>query len=291
VNKAVVEQLIKAMPSTDGAGVKLLRALHGPSMQRRLDPWLMLDYFSSDKPDDYLAGFPDHPHRGFETITIMLEGRMLHRDSRGNQGLLEPGDVQWMRAARGIVHSEMPQQVSGRLAGFQLWLNLPASHKMSEAQWRDIDASLIPRWEHPKGHFLRLIAGELPKQLDQFRCVDDHSIGPLEQSLSEPMILHGEFVSALQADEALEISISQDHNAFIYMIHDGLIINQQAVPGACMAVLSRQSDRLRLYGQGAFLLVSGRPINEPIAQMGPFVMNTRAELIQAVEDYQQGRLA
>ena len=286
----MIEQVIQGVPSTDGAGVKLLRVLHGPQMQRRLDPWLMLDYFSSDVPDDYLAGFPDHPHRGFETITIMLEGRMLHRDSRGNEGLLQAGDVQWMSAARGIVHSEMPQQAHGRLAGFQLWLNLPASHKMQDPQWRDINASLMPRWEDGNGGFLRLIAGNLPTQLGEFSCVTAHLPGPLEQKLSDPVIIHGELSVNQQTSGSLELPVSKGHNAFIYMIKDGLMIGEQALPGSSMAVLSPQTDCLDLRGKGAFLYVSAKPIGEPIAQMGPFVMNTRQELMQAVEDYQSGRL-
>ncbi|MBU6285272.1 MAG: pirin family protein [Betaproteobacteria bacterium] len=290
MTKQIVEQIIIGVPSTDGAGVKLLRVLHGPAMQRRLDPWLMLDYFSSDVPEDYLAGFPDHPHRGFETITIMLEGRMLHRDSRGNQGLLQAGDVQWMSAARGIVHSEMPQQEAGRLAGFQLWLNLPASHKMQDARWQDIKASSIPRWEDGRSGFLRLIAGHLPHQLGAFTCVSAHQQGPLEQHLSFPMIIHGELGSPQPGDGSLEIPVSKGHHAFIYMINDGLTVDHQKVAGGAMAVISPQVDRLTVGGHGAFLYASAKPIGEPIAQMGPFVMNTQEELMQALEDYQRGRL-
>ncbi|NBQ09273.1 MAG: pirin family protein [Betaproteobacteria bacterium] len=285
-----VEQIVQGVASTDGAGVKLLRVLHGASMQRRLDPWLMLDYFSSDQPDDYLAGFPDHPHRGFETITIMLEGRMLHRDSRGNEGLLEAGDVQWMRAARGIVHSEMPQQTQGRLAGFQLWLNLPASHKMLEPCWRDIAAADIPRWEDSHGGYLRLIAGALPERLGELCCMSETTIGPLVQTLSKPLIVHGRIAAKRQGDCDLEIPVPRGHHALIYMIDDGLVIDEQALPAGSMAVLSNDGDGLRLAGAGSFLLVSGQPIGEPIVQMGPFVMNTREAVLQAVHDYQTGRL-
>ncbi|NCV59241.1 MAG: hypothetical protein EBW47_10685, partial [Betaproteobacteria bacterium] len=179
---------------------------------------------------------------------------------------------------------------AGRLAGFQLWLNLPASHKMQDARWQDIKASSIPRWEDGRSGFLRLIAGHLPHQLGAFTCVSAHQQGPLEQHLSFPMIIHGELGSPQPGDGSLEIPVSKGHHAFIYMINDGLTVDHQKVAGGAMAVISPQVDRLTVGGHGAFLYASAKPIGEPIAQMGPFVMNTREAVLQAVHDYQTGRL-
>jgi redox-sensitive bicupin YhaK (pirin superfamily) len=306
-----LEQRHPGTPTSDGAGVKLLRALHGTAMQRRLDPWLMLDYFASDQPNDYIAGFPDHPHRGFETITIMLEGRMLHRDSRGNQGLLEPGDVQWMSAARGLVHSEMPQQDNGRLAGYQLWINLPARHKMDEPRWQDIPSSRIPRLEDGTGGWIRLIAGSIPRhcfvphrpdeapgpsETPQAALAFTHATasaevtarmkGPLVQPLTSPVIVEGRLTP--QAD--LMLPLPGSHNAFIFALQEGLRVNAQALAAQTLGVLGNEGDHVRLSGEGRFLLAAARPLNEAIAQMGPFVMNTREELMQALHDYQSGRL-
>jgi len=306
-----LEQCHPGIPTSDGAGVKLLRVLHGAALQRRLDPWLMLDYFASDQPSDYLAGFPDHPHRGFETITIMLEGRMLHRDSRGNQGLLEPGDVQWMSAARGLVHSEMPQQHNGRLAGYQLWINLPARHKMDEPRWQDIPSSRIPRLEDGAGGWLRFIAGSVARDCLASHCpnpapslsrapqaardfthpaasaeVPARMEGPLVQPLTSPVIVEGRLTP--EADLVLPLPAS--HNALVFALQDGLRVNAQALAAHTLGVLGNDGDHVRVSGEGRFLLAAARPLNETIAQMGPFVMNSREELMQALHDYQSGRL-
>lgn len=291
-----LEQCYPGMPTSDGAGVKLLRVLHGAALQRRLDPWLMFDYFASDRADDYIAGFPDHPHRGFETITIMLEGRMLHRDSRGNQGVLEPGDVQWMSAARGLVHSEMPQQDRGKLAGYQLWINLPARHKMDEPRWQDIPASRIPRIEDGEGSHLRLIAGRIPPdcfgadrdsaQLREVRAQDAWLEGPLQQPLTEPILVEGH----LRPGSRLRLPLPASHHAMVFALADGLFVNRQRLAAQALGVLGNTGDHVCLSGEGGFLVAAGRPLHESIAQMGPFVMNTREELMQALHDYQSGAL-
>lgn len=316
-----IEERHPGVPTSDGAGVKLLRVVHGAAVQRRLDPWLMLDYFASDRPDDYIAGFPDHPHRGFETITIMLEGRMLHRDSRGNQGLLEPGDVQWMSAARGLVHSEMPQQSHGRLAGYQLWINLPARHKMDPPRWQDIPAHRIPRREDGAGGWVRLIAGTLPSQcfapaqpdgsgaLDPAGtlpvCAEEdapsaHSLAPADVGYRDCAPLEGPLVQPLTAPVLIEGCLSPHYhfllplppqvNAMVFALHAGVRVGEQALEAQTLAVLSNDGDHVRLSGQGRFLLAAAHPLRESIAQMGPFVMNTREELMQALHDYQSGAL-
>lgn len=275
-----VERLVVGQPTSDGAGVKLERVLTQP-LQRRLDPFLMLDHFSSDKPEDYGAGFPDHPHRGFETVTYMLQGRIRHRDSAGHEGLVGDGGVQWMTAGRGVIHSEMPEQRDGRMAGFQLWLNLPARDKMREPGYVDIQGPQVPQFEHD-GVTVRVIAGE------------SHGVaGAVQRAVTEPLYLD----LHLPAGAHFEQPLPATHNAFVYVYEGALRFDTgcQVLAGR-MAILANApgSDGVRLTASDAptrALLIAGKPLNEPIAQYGPFVMNTEAELVQAVRDFQAGRLA
>lgn len=275
-----VERLVVGQPTSDGAGVKLERVLTQP-LQRRLDPFLMLDHFSSDNPDDYGAGFPDHPHRGFETVTYMLQGRIRHRDSAGHEGLVGDGGVQWMTAGRGVIHSEMPEQRDGRMAGFQLWLNLPARDKLREPGYVDVQGPQVPQFERD-GVTVRVIAGE------------SHGVaGAVQRAVTEPLYLD----LHLPAGAHFEQPLAATHNAFVYVYQGALRFDTgcQVLSGR-MAILANTpgSDGVRLTAGDAptrALLIAGRPLNEPIAQYGPFVMNTEAELVQAVRDFQAGRLA
>jgi len=274
-----IERLVAGQATHDGAGVKLTRVLSQP-LQQRLDPFLMLDAFGSDHPGDYIAGFPDHPHRGFETVTYMIAGRMRHRDSAGHEGLLTNGGVQWMTAGRGVIHSELPEQEQGVMEGFQLWLNLPARDKMVPAWYRDFPAAEIPEVARD-GVSVRVIAG--------------HSLGvagAMQREHTEPLYLDLHFDPGARFEQPLP----SGHNAFVYVYRGALDIAGTAVPVQRMAVLANTpgSDGVVLVAGNVparALLIAGRPLNEPIAQYGPFVMNTRAELVQAVEDYQAGRLA
>ncbi|BBL72592.1 pirin family protein [Methylogaea oryzae] len=272
-----VERLVAGKAVTDGAGVKLTRVLTA-ELQTRLDPFLMLDEFRSDSPGDYIAGFPDHPHRGFETITYLLAGQMRHRDNAGHQGLLGPGGVQWMRAGRGIVHSEMPEQRDGLLHGFQLWLNLPARRKLSEPVYRDIAAEEIPQDETDAGAVVKVIAGDS-------RGVS----GPLQCPDTEPLILD----IALPAGAVHRQNLPPQYNGFLF-VHSGEVFagpDDQRVPARTLAVLTNgpRAVALRAEQEARLLLIAGRPLGEPIAQGGPFVMNTRAEVEQAFADYRNGR--
>ncbi len=279
-----VEQLVAGQPTQDGAGVRLTRVLHGPMMQRRLDPFLMLDAFGSDRPDDYIAGFPDHPHRGFETVTYMVAGRMRHRDSAGHEGLLTNGGVQWMTAGRGVIHSELPEQEEGVMEGFQLWLNLPGRDKMCAPWYQDFPAEQIPVWRGP-GLQVQVIAG---------RCGSGPGAveGAMQREATAPLYLD----IHLDTGARFEQPMPATHNAFVYVYRGELSIGERAVPVQRMALLANtpDSDGVRLQAGDAptrALLIAGRPLGEPIAQYGPFVMNSEAELRQAFRDYQSGRLA
>ncbi len=274
-----IEHIVQGIATSDGAGVKLRRYLTR-ELQQRLDPFLMLDAFRSDNPGDYIAGFPDHPHRGFETITYMLAGRMRHRDNTGNEGLLEAGDVQWMTAGRGIVHSEIPEQEQGLMDGFQLWLNLPAEDKLCAPGYRDIPADAIPLHSFGDSHHARVIAGHWAGVA-----------GAVTRPRTEPLILHLQLAAGVNEF----IDIPQGHNAFLFAIRGSATIGEvpRTLPARCMAILdnSDAAAGVRIASDEAveLLLVAGRPLRETIAQWGPFVMNTREQLMQAVEDYQQGR--
>ncbi len=275
-----VRHIVNGQPTTDGAGVDLVRIIGQPALAD-LDPFLLLDSFRSDNPDDYIAGFPPHPHRGFETVTYLLNGRMRHRDNAGNEGVIEPGGIQWMTAGRGIVHSEMPEQEDGLLEGFQLWINLPASHKMTIPAYQEFDATQIPL-ESRSGTRIRVITGSTSLG----------TVGPVSQPLTEPLYLDVE----LEAQNRFEESLPGGHNAFLFVICGELSLdddNDRAVRLGRdqLAVLGR-GDRVEVTGADArtrFLLIAGKPLGEPIARMGPFVMNTQAELQQAFSDYQSGK--
>jgi len=273
-----LERMIVGRATRDGAGVRLTRVLDGP-LQRRLDPFLMLDQFGSDDPDDYIAGFPDHPHRGFETVTYMIAGRMRHRDSAGHEGLLENGGVQWMTAGRGLIHSELPEQQQGRMEGFQLWLNLPARDKMCDPGYRDIASEQIPQFEQA-GVTVRVIAGE------------SHGVaGAVQRPVTAPLYLDLHFSPGALFAQALPA----EHNGFVYVYRGTLEVAGQPIAENRMAILANDpgSDGVLLKaGEQAAraLLIAGRPLAEPIAQYGPFVMLTQAQLMQAVEDVRAGRL-
>ena len=274
-----IERLVGGQFVMDGAGVRINRVLT-QQLQRRLDPFLMLDAFGSDKPGDYIAGFPEHPHRGFETITYMLKGSMRHRDSAGNEGLITDGGVQWMTAGRGVAHSEMPEQTEGLMQGFQLWLNLPARDKMMAPWYRDIPASELPRVVTPAGATVQVIAGQ------------SHGVtGAVTREATEALYLDVE----LPAGAVFEQPLPATHNAFFYVYAGEAEVDGASVAQSKMAIFdnSAGSDGVRITAKQAtrLILIAGRPLNEPIAQLGPFVMNTQAELTQAVEDFRAGLFA
>ena len=277
-----VERVVAGTPTSDGAGVKLTRVLT-QALQRRLDPFLMLDAFGSDDPDDYIAGFPDHPHRGFETVTYMIAGRMRHRDSAGHEGLLSNGGVQWMTAGRGVIHSELPEQEAGRMEGFQLWLNLPAKDKMRAPWYRDIQQDMIPEIV-VDGVTARLVAGRSHGV--------DGAMPPGEREATEPLYLDLHFEPGASFAQALPAG----HNAFVYVYRGAVAIGETEVASQRMAILANSagSDGVVLRAAGSeparALLIAGRPLAEPIAQYGPFVMNTNEEIFKAVEDFRAGRL-
>ena len=274
-----VERLVEGVPVSDGAGVKLLRVLTA-DLQRRLDPFLMLDEFRSDNPDDYLAGFPNHPHRGFETVTYMLAGRMRHRDNAGHEGLLTAGGVQWMTAGRGIVHSELPEQEDGLMHGFQLWVNLSARDKLTVPAYRDIPAEAIPSYTAVNGVAVKVIAGE-----------SDGVAGAVQREATAPLYLD----LALPPGAAHAVAIPPGHNAFVYVYQGWVELGQrgQRVEARQLAVLSNTPDAdsvlLRSTDGTRLLLIAGRPLHEPIVQWGPFVMNRREEIEAALADYRDGR--
>ena len=274
-----VERLVAGRATSDGAGVKLTRVLTH-ELQHRLDPFLMLDAFGSDEAADYIGGFPDHPHRGFETITYMIAGRMRHRDSAGHEGLLSNGGVQWMTAGRGIIHSELPEQEEGRMEGFQLWLNLPARDKMVPAWYRDIPSEAIPELR-AEDRTVRIIAGA-------------HAglQGAMQREHTEPLYLDVHLAPGARFEQPLPA----DHHGFVYVYRGSARLGETEVGVQRMAVLAQAPDSdgvvLQAGEAGArLLLIAGRPLREPIVQYGPFVMNTQQEVFQAVQDFQAGRLA
>ena len=284
ISSRAVARLVRGMPTSDGAGVKLTRVIGQPQLGE-LDPFLLLDEFGTDKAEDYIAGFPDHPHRGFETVTYMLDGRMRHRDNHGNEGVLVPGSVQWMTAGRGLVHSEMPEQQEGRMRGFQLWLNLPARDKMTAPRYQEFGPEKIPTVTRDPGVRIKVIAGTAGGVR-----------GPISQPATDPTYLDlslapgAEWVQPLNAQYA----------AFLYVFEGAVKVGigtaASLVRSQQLAVLG-EGDEVRITGaeNGAdgktarAILVAGRPLREPVAKYGPFVMNTREELQQAFQDYQSGR--
>jgi redox-sensitive bicupin YhaK (pirin superfamily) len=276
-----VSRIIKGMPATDGAGVELTRVIGQPELPM-LDPFLLLDSFRSDNPEDYIAGFPPHPHRGFETVTYMLAGRMRHKDNAGHEGVIGPGGIQWMTAGRGIVHSEMPEQEDGLLEGFQLWVNLPAAHKMDKAAYQEYPAEDIPVELRDGGIQVQVITGVTSRGTK----------GPVVQSLTDPLYLD----VRVPAGETFVEALPASHNAFFYVIHGPVSagnVDGQAVrlDRDELGVLTR-GDAIELQAgekEARFLLIAGKPLREPVARGGPFVMNTGAEIEQAFDDYKQGK--
>jgi redox-sensitive bicupin YhaK (pirin superfamily) len=279
-----VVRKVRGRAASDGAGVKLTRVVGGPDLPE-LDPFLLLDEFGTDRPEDYLAGFPDHPHRGFETVTYMLDGRMRHRDNHGNEGLLVPGGVQWMTAGRGLVHSEMPEQEAGRMRGFQLWVNLPGREKMTAPRYQEFAPERIPVARPAPGVEAKVVAGELPDG------AGGTVRGPIEQPATSPLYLD----VSIDAGTAWEHRLPEGHNAFAYVFEGEVSLGfgeeARAVAARELAVLGG-GDLLHVAAGaagGRLLLVAGRPLREPVARHGPFVMNTRQELMQAFVDFQEGR--
>ena len=279
-----VRRVVKGMPTSDGAGVKLRRVIGQPQLPD-LDPFLMLDEFGTDKAEDYIAGFPDHPHRGFETVTYMLDGRMRHRDNHGNEGVLVPGSVQWMTAGRGLVHSEMPEQQEGRMRGFQLWLNLPARDKMTQPKYQEFGPERIPTATPTAGVSAKVIAGRVAGV-----------VGPILQPATDPTYLD----LAIEPGVTFSEPLPAEYAAFLYVYEGTMSVGSG--PDAItvrtheLAVLD-EGTKVELTGVTAgadgksarAILVAGRPLREPVAKYGPFVMNTRDELQQAFIDFQSGK--
>ena len=270
-----IKQVIQGQPASDGAGVKLIRSL-GSADHLRLDPFLMLDAFSSENPDDYVAGFPSHPHRGFETVTYLLDGHMLHEDHLGNRGNLKSGAVQWMTAGRGIIHSEMPQQENGRMRGFQLWINLPAKEKMKPAGYRDVQPDEIPTVSFPGGK-IKIVAGTY-----------ESTKGPIQGGSTDPVYWDVQ----LDPGKTFSAGIPESHSAYVYPFEGSVEIADRALKTHQGGALgSGDTVEVKAGAEGArFLLLAAKPLKEPVVQYGPFVMNTRQEIEQAIRDYQAGEL-
>ena len=274
MSQRIVTKILKSQLTSDGAGVTLRRSI-GSQMLEELDPFLLLDNFGTDNPDDYIAGFPDHPHRGFETVTYMIKGRMRHSDNMGEKGLLKPGGVQWMTAGRGIIHSEMPEQSEGELSGFQLWVNLPASNKMCEPRYQDIDPEDVPTVNRENGTLIRIIAGAV-----------DGVEGPVNGIDIEPLFVD----VSLPGGGVYQQGLPAAHTSFIY-VFDGMVeVEDEPVVSDHLAILSA-GEHITVNSSigGRFILLAGRPFGEPIARYGPFVMNTKDEIRQAIDDFQNGR--
>ena len=270
-----VEKLVQGIQTSDGAGVRLTRVLT-QNLQKRLDPFLMLDAFRNENPDDYIGGFPDHPHRGFETVTYMLAGRMRHRDSAGNEGLLGPGGAQWMTAGSGLIHSELPEQEEGLMEGFQLWINLPAKNKMTAPFYRDIPAEAIPEYTTDQGVLVRVIAG-----------TSHHTAGAVQRPDTEPLYLDIQMPAGTRFCQPIDPGF----NAFTYTYRGVVSVAGTDVPDRHMAILSNtDAEQVCVTAKDAarLILVAGKPLNEPIAQYGPFVMNTAEEIQQTLSDYRDG---
>ncbi len=278
MNREIVK-VITGTKASDGDGVQLTRVIASPELDM-LDPFLLLDVFGSDKPQDYIGGFPAHPHRGFETVTYMLAGKMRHQDSAGNSGVIEADGVQWMRAGKGIIHSEMPEQEEGLLAGFQLWVNLPASHKMVEPHYQEYGKDKIPVENRGESCQINVIAGE----------TQQGTHGMIKNDLVDPVYWDIHLSDGVKFMD----KIPESHNAFVYVIEGALTIggSESSLIAKELAVLSL-ADQVEITAQSdsRFLLVAGKPINEPVARGGPFVMNTREEITQAFADYKSGELA
>ncbi len=276
---ARLQRVLRGRPASDGAGVKLTRVIGSPELPD-LDPFLLLDEFGTDRAEDYLAGFPSHPHRGFETVTYMLDGRMRHQDNHGNEGLLTPGSVQWMTAGRGLVHSEMPEQESGRMRGFQLWVNLPAREKMTEPKYQEYPPENIPVTTPASGVTVKVIAGRV-----------GDTVGPILQPATDPLYLDIE----LTPGTAWTYQVPDGHNTFAYVFEGALTVGEgedaRPLEAQQLGILGGGDTlQLRAGQRGArLILVAGRPLREPVVRHGPFVMNTKQEIMQAFVDFQEGR--
>lgn len=271
-----VLKTLPGMPTQDGAGVRLTRVIGQPAL-RNLDPFILLDRIYSDDPSGYVAGFPDHPHRGFETVSIMLDGKIRHRDSRGNHGVITGGGAQWMTAGRGIVHSEMPEQDHGLLAGFQLWVNLPAAEKMCPQFYQDLAPEKLAEATLSPGSVVRVISGHA-----------NGLSGPVRIRPTDPTLL----TLVLADDKPFELELPTDHTAFVFVHAGAVTIGAQTVSEGNLAILS-SGNRLRLAARDmrtVLIVAAGKPLREPIVQRGPFVMNTEAEIQKAFADYRAGVL-
>ncbi len=269
-----VRQVVRGMAASDGAGVRLNRVIGGPALPQ-LDPFLLLDHLHSDDPDNFIAGFPSHPHRGFETVTYLLAGRVRHKDNAGHEGTIEAGGVQWMTAGRGVVHSEMPERADGLLDGFQLWVNLPAANKMMAPRYQEFDRAHIPVETRAGGVAVRVVAGS----------TGPGTAGPVDALVTPVKLLD----VTLPAGATFEEPLPAQWNGFVYLMSGELTIGETTLPAKHLAVLGA-GDLLQLRASTAshLLLVAGAPIGEPVARYGPFVMNTEAELHQAFRDFQRG---
>jgi len=277
-NLRSIKRIIPAKDSMDGAGVKLKRSI-GRSEAARVDPFLMLDAFSSENPDDYLAGFPPHPHRGFETVTYMLDGHMIHRDHMGNEGDLRAGGVQWMKAGRGVIHEERPQRVDGLMRGFQLWINLPAAEKMQPASYQNIEPEEVPQLMG-EGYQLKLVAGEMNLEGQVGK-------GPVQNSATEPLYADLQ----LEAGREIVLALPEAHNAVIYLFEgDAQVAGEPVNQHQVSELTEGEGVAIKALTDSRMLILAGKPIGEPVVQYGPFVMNTMAEIEQALTDYRENRL-
>jgi redox-sensitive bicupin YhaK (pirin superfamily) len=273
-----IKKIIKALNASDGAGVKLKRSIGTPEADY-IDPFLMLDEFGSENKDDYLAGFPPHPHRGIETVTYMLHGEFEHEDSTGSKGRMTPGDIQWMKTGRGIIHSEMPAMTDGKLLGFQLWINMPAKMKMNKPKYDYIKSEQLIQYKD-KDKLINLIAGKFE---DKEGPVKGHNVEPIY------------FDVELKEDKKINLEVPENHNSFIYLLKGELKIgkNKHEKIGDSTLILLERGTTLEISAskQSKFLFIAGKPIGEPIARGGPFVMNTKQEILQAIKDYNDGTFA
>lgn len=276
VNKVrSVQQTLTGQETADGAGVRLTRLIGGGQLPQ-LDPFLLLDDFRSDNPDDYIGGFPPHPHRGFETVSYLLAGKLEHRDNAGHTGILQAGGVQWMTAGRGVIHSEMPQQQDGLLAGFQLWVNLPAKHKMTEPRYQEFEQELIPQEQRSDGVKIIVVAGE----------TSQHTRGAVTELMTPALF----FDISLDAGAKFIEPVEGHFNAFIYLLQGSIDIGNSPLKGRTLAVLGKgESIEITADEPSRLILVAGQPLDEPIVRGGPFVMSSEDELKQAFKDYQEGR--
>ena len=273
-----IKQIINPIETSDGAGVKLKRSI-GTHQMDYFDPFLMLDEFGSDNPDDYISGFPPHPHRGIETVTYMLNGEFEHKDSAGGEGKMSPGDVQWMKTGRGIIHSEMPAMEDGVLHGFQLWINMPSDLKKNKPEYLYIDSEKIPVYEDSEKN-IKIIAG---KYLNIEGSVSKHNVNPIY------------FDVELQEEKVFEFELPEENNSFIYLVEGKIKIGDEVnndLESSKLIILDKGDKLVVKSGTNSkFLLISGKPINEPIARGGPFVMNTRQEVLEAIQDFNTGNFA